>query len=190
MKILLFSDLHSQSECLRKIEAAIRREAPEYAICCGDICQGDDLEYFEKLTAILERLNDAFIITGNNDGPIVREALSKSKFSSHLKLRKALDQTIFGISDGEMYGQIDQSKIAGSILLTHRPPAREQLRIPLKNAPKFHLSGHIHSKYGIFKYPATTHIQIPSLISGRFGLSMYGIFDPASGITEFKKIDC
>lgn len=189
MKILLFSDLHSQSECLRKIEAAIRQEAPEYAICCGDICQGDDLEYFEKLTVILERLNDAFIITGNNDGPAVRETLSKSKFSSHLKLRKVLGQAFFGISDGDLREQIDQTKIAGSILLTHRPPAREALQTKLKNAPKYHLSGHIHSRYGIFKYPATTHIQIPSLISGRFGLSMYGIFNPIEGKAEFKKID-
>lgn len=189
MKILLFSDLHSQNECLEKIKRLIKLEQPDYAICCGDICQGDDLNYFTALVKILKSLKDAFIITGNNDGQLVKKALFDSNFSSHLRLRKLLNYKIFGISDGEIEKSINSEDISGAILLTHRPPNKNQLQQNLKNAPKYHISGHLHSKFGMFKYPATTHIQIPSLISGQFGLSMYGIFDPDTNKVEFKKID-
>ncbi len=188
MKILLFSDLHSQNECIEKLEKIIRIESPQYAICCGDICQSDDLEYFDRIMSTLDKLDDAFVISGNNDGPAVRKALAKSKFSSHLKPRKILDQTIFGVSDGEIEKPIESDNISGAILLTHRPPSKDQLRLLLKNGPKYHLSGHLHSRFGMFKYPSTTHIQIPSLMNARFGLSMYGIFDPVRGKVEFKKI--
>lgn len=138
---------------------------------------------------IIDKLDDAFVITGNNDGPAIRQALSKSKFSSHLKSRKILNQTIYGISDGEIEQPIKSNDISGSILLTHRPPDKAQLRLPLENAPKYHISGHLHSQFGTFKYTSTTHIQIPSLMNRKFGLSMYGLFDPQTEKVEFKKIN-
>ena len=189
MKILLFSDLHSQRECLRKIEKAISLEKPDYAICCGDICQDDDVEYLNSLFETLKTLKDVFMIAGNNDGALTRKALFDSKFSSHLKSRKMSDYNVFGISDGDIEEPIDTNKISGSILLTHRPPAKQQFSTKLANAPLYHINGHLHSRFGAHKYPSTTHIQIPSLMSERFGLSMYGIFEPASGKTEFKKIN-
>jgi len=187
MRTLLISDLHSQSECLIRLDGIIKLEKPDYLICCGDICQGNDTDYLNKFIALLNHAKDAFIITGNNDGAEICRAVNKSSYSSNLKLRNIGGFKIFGISDCETGKAFDTSLINNSILLTHQPPLKEQLQAHLKNSPKCHISGHIHSRFGLFRYPAVTHIQVPALSSIRHGLSMYGIFDIEKMTVEFKR---
>ncbi len=188
MKIILISDTHSNNACLAQLKQLIKLEKPDGLICCGDICQGDDLDYLEKFFSCLESVPKSFLITGNNDGANVRRRVWDSKHSAQLVKRKIGKDYVFGISDGEILDEFDSADIAGTILLTHRPPLKNILETPFANAPKYHLSGHLHSQYGLVKYAATTHIKIPSFQKYPDGLGMYGLFDPDSNTVKYKKI--
>jgi hypothetical protein len=53
----------------------------------------------------------------------------------------------------------------------------------LPNAPKFHISGHLHKAAFVKKYPSTTHIQVPTLQDAK-----YAILDTDAGKVEFKEL--
>ena len=72
------------------------------------------------------------------------------------------------------------ASIAGSILVTHRPPQASILNQKLSNAPKFHICGHIHSRRVARQFPSTMLIQVPTLQDG-----LYAVFYPENADVRF-----
>jgi Icc-related predicted phosphoesterase len=182
MKLVLISDLHSGRKTLGDLDKIIRNERPDGILCAGDISNREDSGFFDLFEKKLKSYGlPAFIIWGNNESDDTRKKILNSEFSVHLKKRSFGKDFIYGISDTEDLGDFSPDDIRGSILVTHRPPLRSTLAKQLRNGPRFHLCGHLHVTQGIYKYPATTLIQIPSLL-----IKKYGVLDTSTGKTEFK----
>jgi len=181
MKTLLVSDLHSQKSCLVLLRKIIEKHHPESLICAGDITQYDEIAYLEEFFSIIkENAIQGYLIWGSNDRESVQKKIVDSPYSIHLKQRMLGKYKIFGISEIEDIPIIEPENISGSILVTHRPPHLDSLKTVRPNAPKYHISGHVHHKGVKTVYPATILIQIPSLTLGR-----YGLFDPDSADVKY-----
>lgn len=184
MKLALISDLHSRESCLKYLDAIVKNDKTSAVVCCGDITVADDLPYLERLFDILEQNDqDGFFVWGNSDEQDVQKTLQNSQFNVHLKKRKFDKFNFFGLSYMEDYPFFDTTEIRGSILITHQPPLQANLDQARSNAPLFHISGHLHKKAFVKSYSTTTHIQVPTLMDGA-----YGIFDTGSSKTIFKHI--
>jgi predicted phosphodiesterase len=184
MKLALVSDLHSQSQCLGRISTILDSYRPNAIVCCGDITVGDDLEYLEKIFDIMKAKNcPGFFIWGNSDRENVKRKIFASDYNTHLKKRHFKGHDFFGLSYMEDYPNFDTSQVKDTIFITHQPPIRQSLVGKSLNAPKFHLSGHLHKPAYFKKYSSTTHIQIPTLMDGRFA-----IFNPDDGMVNFETI--
>jgi Icc-related predicted phosphoesterase len=181
VKILLISDLHSQKKTLAALERIIKRDKFDGLICAGDIAQGNDIEFLEKLFGIIEKNKlPIFLIWGNSEGELAREFIINSPYNIHLQRKKLGNLSIVGIAGVDEVAAFDTKILKDAILVTHRPPLKRTLNSKYPNSPKYHLSGHLHFAACSRVYPATIHIQIPTLQAGRFG-----IFDPEQGQTEF-----
>lgn len=183
MKAVLISDLHSQSQTLVYLKKAIAAEKTDAIICCGDITNFGDSDFCDTfLKALKESGLPSFVIWGNADYPETQKKILASPFNSHLTLKTFANNKIFGIGYVEDLPSINGEDIKGAILITHPPPAKKNLEEALPNAPKYHISGHLHDAKWVKKYPATTHIQVPTLQNGE-----YGVFDLETGSVDFKK---
>ncbi len=181
MKILLASDLHGQKRCLISLREIIEKHHPDSLICAGDITQYDEIAYLEEFLSIIkEHKIEGYLIWGNNDREEVRKMIANSPYSIHLKQRMLGKWKIFGISEIDDIPVIEPESINGAILVTHRPPQIEALKTVHRSAPRYHISGHIHHRAVKTVYPATTLIQIPSLM-----LSRYGLFEPDNADVKY-----
>lgn len=181
MKILLISDLHSQKKTLVSLERIIERNKPDALICAGDIAQGNDIEFLEKLFGIIEKNKlPSFLIWGNSEGELAREFIINSPYNIHLQRKKLGNLDIVGIAGVDEVAAFDTKILKDAILVTHRPPLKGALNSKYPNSPKYHLSGHLHFAASLKVYPATIHIQVPTLQAGRFG-----IFEPDQGRVKF-----
>lgn len=184
MKIALISDLHGQKKTIKFVSEIISKHAPDYLIASGDLTSGGDLEFLADLFSVfLETGKRAYVIWGNSDSLEARNAISMSPYNLNLQSKKIGDFKLYGIGDYSDPIKIDPSQIAGSILVTHRPPLIETISQKLVNAPLYHISGHIHSRHTFKKFPSTTLIQVPSLQTGE-----YAIFEPCLDKLRFLKL--
>lgn len=185
MKLVLVSDLHSNRKCIGFLQSIMSREKPEGVVISGDITVNDDKAYLGKIFEIISSNNIAgFLIWGNADMTAVQAEILTSPFNLHLKKRVLRDWNFFGLSYMEEYPQFDTSQIKDSIFVTHRPPIKQNLEIASANSPRYHISGHLHKAASVKKSPSTKHIQVPTLIDGR-----YANFDPVNGSVNFLKIE-
>jgi len=169
MKLVLISDLHSQRDCIGFFDTIISRENPDGIICSGDVTVDDDLEFLEKVFDLLKKNNLAgYFIWGNADKANVQKKILASDYNIHLKSRNIGDHKIFGLSFLDDYPEFDSTQIKDSIFVTHQPPIKKNLKLPSVNAPKYHISGHLHKISTVVKYPSTTHIQVPTLMDGKY----------------------
>ena len=171
MKIVLISDLHSQPKTLAYVEKILALQRPDALIVSGDITTRDDVKFLNDLiTIVRRRKTELCLIWGNSDEENVQEAVESSGYSIHLKKRVIDNIGIYGVSETDSPILPDSSAIAGSILVTHRPPLARMLSQKYSGSPRFHISGHIHSRASVKTYPATTHIQVPTLQDGRYAV--------------------
>jgi len=181
MKLGLISDLHSHPGTLQLIEDIHATHQLAGLVCLGDIAQYGDDKFLNVFLGFIDKLKvPCFLIWGNNESKADQLLIQKSPHNSHLKLRTIGQEKIFGIGGFEEVEPFDPKILTETILLTHYPPNPATLSRSLPNAPKYHLSGHLHYRAYLKKYPAITHIQVPSLALGR-----YGIFDPERGKIKF-----
>jgi len=181
MKLGLISDLHSHHGSLQLIEDIISTHRPAGLICLGDIAQYSDDKFINVFLEFINKLKiPCFVIWGNNESKADQALILESAHNSHLKLRTIDHEKIFGIGGFEEVEPFDPKILSGVILITHYPPNPLSLSHRLPNAPKYHISGHLHYRAYLKKYPAITHIQAPSLALGR-----YGIFEPGKGTVKF-----
>ena len=164
MKILLISDLHSQRKTLVALEKILQDHKFDGVIASGDIAQGDDVEFLKNLFSILKKNHLAgFLIWGNSEGELAREFIQKSPYNIHLQKKKLGKLNIVGIAGVNEIPAFDPKILKEAILVTHQPPLRDNLNLKHPNSPKYHLSGHLHFAAYAKNYPATTHIQVPTL---------------------------
>lgn len=163
------------------LQKIIEKHHPTSLICAGDITQYDETDYLKEFLSIIdEQRIEAYVIWGNNDREAVQEMILDSPHNIHLKQRTLGRWKIFGISEIEDIPQITPESIKGTILVTHRPPRTDALKVFHPSAPKYHIAGHIHYKGEKTVYPATTLIQVPSLMLGR-----YALFNPNSADVKY-----
>jgi len=171
MLLALISDLHGQRIALEYLEKIIEKYKIDAIVISGDITQYNDTSYLEKIFHILgESGTNAYMVWGNSDGPETQKAILSSKYNIHLKLKLIGSDKIIGLSETDQPVTIEPTKLQGAILVTHKPPLRKLLLEPYQNAPKFHISGHLHMVKSVRKYPSVTTIQVPTLQSGEFAL--------------------
>ena len=181
MKIALISDLHGQQKTIGSVSKIISKHAPDCLIASGDLTNRGDLSFLKRLFAVFSSSKiPCLVIWGNSDSIEVREQISKSPYNLNLKLKKIGKYNIYGIGEGDDPLEIDPKKIAGSILVTHKPPLLSAISQKLNNAPLYHISGHIHTKHTYRKFISTTLIQVPTL-QGR----EYAIFEPDQDKLKF-----
>lgn len=184
MKIVLISDLHGQNKTIGYVSKIISKHAPDYLIASGDLTSRGDLVFLADLfSAFLKVGKEAYVIWGNSDSLEARNAISQSPYNLNLKSKKIRDFKLYGIGDHDDPIEIDSRKIAGSILVTHKPPLISIISQKFINAPLYHISGHVHYRHTFKKYSSTTLIQVPSLQTGE-----YAIFEPDLDKLKFLKL--
>jgi Icc-related predicted phosphoesterase len=184
MKILLVSDLHGQSKALQYLEKILGIYSVDGIIISGDITIYSQEKFFDDLSKIIDDKNvPAFMIWGNSDTDEIRARIAASPYNIQLLAKNLGGYKIVGFGETDEPIGIDSNLINGNILVTHRPPLKAMINQPRANAPRFHISGHIHSAARQIEYPSTTHIQVPSLMLGRFA-----IFNPDKATTKFYQI--
>jgi len=175
MQFALVSDLHGQKSALDYFGQIVENYKVAAVVICGDITQYDDISYLKKIFLCLKNSKtNAFMVWGNSDGPQAQQAILGSKYNIHLAPKQIGNYKIVGIGETDQPAMIKSEDIKGSILVTHKPPLRKLLIKQYSGAPKFHISGHLHTTKSVKKYPSTTAIQVPTLQNGEFAL-----FDPS-----------
>lgn len=183
MRLALVSDLHGQSYTLDYLQKIIKKERPDGIVISGDITEGKDLSFFDKLEHLIRKAGiEGYLIWGNNDIPYAKDRIARSRYCIHLKRRVVGKHMIFGLSETQEPIDIS-SKVSGTILVTHRPPDISLLQNKYHRSPVVHISGHEHNSQKAKQYPATFHIAVPTLQGGR-----YAIFSPQDKKVIFSKI--
>ncbi len=138
MKILAFADMHSSITSLKRIEAKIKTNKPDYIICLGDFTI-----FEQNIDAVMKRINDfgipTFIIHGNHETDIIVQKLCKrfpNLTFAHKKIIPIGDYILVGHGGGGFYGQgrleededfnefVKKQKFDKKIIfITHAPPA-------------------------------------------------------------------
>jgi Icc-related predicted phosphoesterase len=184
MKVLLVSDLHSQSKCLRYLEKVLKKEHADAIIVSGDITNFGDSQFCDELLSKITKSGlPAYIVWGNADYALAQKKVIASPYNCHLIRRPLGKESVFGIGYGDEPQAINPGDVEGTILVTHQPPVRANLKGNLKNVPKYHISGHLHDAKWVKRVGQTILIQVPTLQNGE-----YGLFDLASGSAEFKNV--
>ena len=147
MKLLIFTDIHGDSEIISKILLKVKKDKPDAMICAGDITN-----FGFGIKSILKRLDSAniplFIIPGNHETDeeiIIYSQGMKNIKSIHLKPAMFHSLYIVGCGGGGFTQQhaefeMSEKKFADSmkkvkirdhkyktILVTHQPPYKTLL---------------------------------------------------------------
>ena len=147
MKLLVFTDIHGDSEIISKLLLKVKKEKPEAMICAGDITN-----FGFGIKSILKRLDSAniplFIIPGNHEtDEEIRIYSQGMKNIKSIHLKPAMFQSLYIIGCGgggftQQHAEFEMSekKFADSmkkvkirdhkyktILVTHQPPYKTLL---------------------------------------------------------------
>ena len=147
MKLLVFTDLHSDLKTFEKIASKAKKEKVDAIVCAGDFTA------FSALTKIMIRKFESlkipfFLVHGNHESPEEVQVLTKNlKFVRNVHLKgSTLDSATFIGSGGEGFSKENEefnehekslsslvSKIKSAerdhkfIFMTHQPPYRTKL---------------------------------------------------------------
>jgi hypothetical protein len=145
MKILAFSDLHSNIVHLKRLEATAKKEKPDYIFNLGDFTI-----FEQNVEEVLERLNNIglpmIVIHGNHETDVIVQKICKRYPNLIYAHRKVMplngftlvchggggfyygDKKLLGDKDFDRFVQENKDKLAGKlILLTHAPPAHTKI---------------------------------------------------------------
>ncbi len=180
MKILLLSDLHSSQEALANIDKLMALEHFHIVLCTGDMTNHQDprgveyLEHFIELVKTKHNTELKLVFGNNDDDPVIAYARIR-RVLLHFECMNISGERICGIGDFESHPDshtYQMPDVAGSILMTHRPPLKQLVKSKelslIKGSPTFHLAGHLHSRAETWQLGATTVIQIPAALDGRY----------------------
>ena len=176
MKLLAFTDIHSNKKLIENIINKSKLKKPDLLVCCGDITL-----FGSNLEKILFKLNSIkiplLIIPGNHEEDINMKK-NCMKYDNIIYLHKGVyelgDYVFFGFGTGgfeERFLEFEKiSKKIGKgiknkkiIFITHQPPHKTKLdklehfghsgnksfkEFIIKYKPMLSLSGHLHENFG------------------------------------------
>ncbi len=176
MKILAFTDIHSNKKLIEGIIKKSKSKKPQLLICCGDITL-----FGSNLEKILSKLNKIkiplLIIPGNHEEDMNMKKRCK-KYKNIIYLHRGIyemgDYTFFGFGTGGFEDRfLEFEKISSKIgkrikdkkiiFITHQPPYKTKLdklehfgyagnksfkEFIVKYKPILTLSGHLHENFG------------------------------------------
>ena len=175
MKILAFTDFHSDIASMKKFEELARKEKPDICLCPGDLTIFED--FIEQIIERLSKLpKPVYLLHGNHEAEsVVRKLCSfyDNITFMHKKIVEVGEYTLIGYGGGgfskkdrgfEEWAKTIEPKIKGKkvILLTHAPPYDTKLdklweHRGCKSYTDFckkhdeivlYLSGHFHDTFG------------------------------------------
>lgn len=198
MKILAFSDLHTNYKNLKNIEALAIAD-PEILglVCAGDILNmGNPVGFMMDFIETINKTKKSFLwVPGNNDfGPAYHRLYAKypSLEGRVVNLDSLIPNTNpvirftgVGGSPASWAGQyagekmIDQKSIGGSIFVSHVPPPglltlqKHDLNSPTSSkkfadSPIIHICGHEHWQWGCAYLGMTKIVKIAAAESGYY----------------------
>ncbi len=199
MKILLFSDLHDSSRGLWALTDFLSKNQ-EIAglVFAGDLTNmGEPVSFVEKFIIGISQFNLPLLwVPGNNDFGQSYKILQNFTPSLEGRIVKLGERRFTGIGgspaswSSEYAGEnsLSKEKIAGTILVTHQPPAgvkyftqnpksKVQITNKLQNpnakisdAPIAHICGHLHNTQGIGYIGETKVIKLASSALGNIAI--------------------
>ena len=161
---LVITDLHSQRHVFSPLESALDRLRPDAVFCLGDLTDGvkTAVEYTtDFLNLFEERSLPLLCISGNNDAKKSLEMLDERGVLLDYREREVGGTRVIGLG----YGPSEEPftpRLAESVLLTHLPPKRNSVPPTVTDVPRFHFSGHFHSRERIWRLSGTWVVQVPT----------------------------
>ncbi len=172
MKILAFTDIHSNSSYLKEVYKKFKNENPDIIICSGDI------SFFsidiKKIKRNLEKFDKiVLLIHGNHETPkFIDKLCSKNIINIHKKIFEFQGLNFVGYGGGgfeyddknlEEYFNNLNYKLKNWVLITHAPPFDTKLdvigkyhvgsksikRVIEKFRPILEICGHLHENFYI-----------------------------------------
>jgi len=188
MKALLITDLHGSRDVLE----FLRKNHTKYDVilCAGDLTNfGRPEDYVGFLSEIIS--NDFFWVSGNNDigqEYQYKESNLKNIDGTILNFKNIKIAGLGGSSENyesQNFGPAlnFKSDLSESIFMSHIPPSRKlnyqakdidcllensTVSDKIKNAPRAHICGHIHSKVGIACIGRTKIIKVGAASDGDY----------------------
>ena len=177
MKLLAFTDMHLSLTAFAKLEKAVKKQKPDFVVCCGDISIFEhNLDYIIKKLASLKC--NILAVNGNHEDEHVMSKLCSKYPNINFIHRKSYiygNYQFFGYGgDGFSYIDEDFEKLAKSfkrfakkdtkkILITHAPPYGTKLDIlygkhhgnkSIRNfidqiKPALAICGHFHENFRV-----------------------------------------
>lgn len=173
--ILLVSDLHERSACLKAFAKLLERKHFDGIICPGDLTErrSGNAKYALDFLALCKLHKTPFrMVHGNNDDVFIRKLLVQKKVLLHFACEKLWGERICGVGwlDEDAVGDVPAHfDVQGSILVTHAQPNWRATFAP-KTAPKLHISGHMHAWEGVAWHNGVQWVKVPTLMRGRYGI--------------------
>ena len=214
MKILAFTDIHSDQELIKTILK--KAEKVDFLICCGDFTFFGD-QYKKVIKQLAGCKKTIFMIHGNHEEGMELKEMSKYKnmFFLHNKMVKLKENLyIFGFGGGGFSYTDEQleklipkikeklKKDDKLILVTHQPPYKTELDIVASGhvgsmtirkfisevKPIIALSGHIHECFGVHDKIGNSILINPSDEGRIIELKLKGKPTPIIEIQNYKDI--
>ncbi len=187
MKILAFTDIHSNINYLKGIHKLVKNENPDLIICSGDI------SFFStnmnKIKKEIINFNEIMLlIHGNHENSNFIDGLcSKNVINIHKKIFEFKNFKFLGYGGGgfeqedkrlENYFENIKDELKKWVLITHAPPFNTRLdligknhvgsksirRIIEKYKPKLNICGHLHENFYVKDKIAQTMIINPGFL--------------------------
>jgi len=184
VKLLVFSDLHEESQALEKLRAFAEREKPDIVLSCGDMARS--VSFAEETMGSFKNF---YFVPGNWDSKAANDYYSKLKGYIHKKRVEVGGLNIVGfgfspITPFHTFGEKNEEEIEkemaqlaidkDTLLLLHAPPngffdnvgkehvgSRAIRRIVEKKSPFMVLFGHVHETIGFCKRGNTFFVKVP-----------------------------
>lgn len=184
MKLLVFSDLHEETQAFERIRAFAGREKPDAVLCCGDIARS--VAFAEEVIGSLPNL---YFVPGNWDSKVANDYYLSQRGCVHKKRveLRAINIVGFGfspITPFHTFGEKSEDEIekemrglpidGNTVLLLHAPPkgffdaiGTEHIgssaikRVIDEKEPFIALFGHVHETIGFRKAGNTYLIKVP-----------------------------
>jgi Icc-related predicted phosphoesterase len=174
MKVLVISDLHGSDWGVKQIYSWIDELEPELLLVCGDTTHFGPITFAEDfLEGVSVR---TLAIPGNCDPVSIVEMLDELDVNLHGKRREVGNQTfvgfgasnptpfdtLFEVSDDQIYSSLSPLMVRDAVLVTHAPPrgtldgttftghlgSKAITQIIEEFEPKLSVFGHIHEARG------------------------------------------
>jgi len=210
MRILAISDVHGDTEKVKKLSYLIEKNNPDVIVVAGDLTQFGPKNVADKvISELIKSGKKVLAITGNGDPPEIDDVLNRKNVQLGSKVVTVGSTGFVGFSGGETvhlggssfvtrYEPLDLKlrylKSKKKVVVSHLPPkgtkdkifsgqhvGSEFLRDMInEKQPDLVISGHVHEDAGVYTLGKTTVVNPGALCEG------YGAFIDLEKETKVK----